>query len=338
MRDSRGTNGDTGTTRSRRRGLLLGAGIVATVVLMYFAVRGTDLGQVRQAFEESEVWWLLPALLVLAAAVFLRALRWRYLFEHSTRPSVRTVLAAYLVGQLYNNILPLRAGEAARILAVSRGSRTSRAEATATVFIERVFDISCLLVLLFVVAPWLPELPWLRAAVVAAVVVAIGLAALIAMLARYGSRPFRLALRPLRRMPGFTDERVGAVAGNLERGLGSVRTVRRAALVAGLTMLSWLVMSISFWLATLAFELPHSLLVGVIVVVATNLAQILPSAPAALGVFEAATLVALTPFDASRPTALSYAIVLHVLNSFPYLVAGPIAMRAISSEDARTPA
>jgi glycosyl transferase family 2/lysylphosphatidylglycerol synthase-like protein len=68
-------------------------------------------------------------------------------------------------------------------------------------------------------------------------------------------------------------------------------------------------MGLSFWLASLAFDLPRSPLLGILVVIATNLAQILPSAPAAVGVFEAATLVALTAYGAPRPVALSYAVV-----------------------------
>jgi glycosyltransferase 2 family protein len=97
-----------------------------------------------------------------------------------------------------------------------------------------------------------------------------------------------------------------------------------------LTACSWVVMGISFWLITLAFPLPHSLLAGILVVIATNLAQVLPSAPAALGVFEAATVIALASYGASRSTALPYAVVLHVVNFVPYLLLGPVALRGTS--------
>jgi uncharacterized membrane protein YbhN (UPF0104 family) len=55
--------------------------------------------------------------------------------------------------------------------------------------------------------------------------------------------------------------------------------------------------------------------------------MILPSSPAALGVFEAATVVALKAFGLDDSLALSYALVLHALNLFPYLVAGPLVLR-----------
>ncbi len=61
-------------------------------------------------------------------------------------------------------------------------------------------------------------------------------------------------------------------------------------------------------------------------VVAINLAMIIPSGPAGVGVFEAATLAALLPFDVDRSTALSYALVLHGLNIVPFIVAGYFAL------------
>jgi uncharacterized membrane protein YbhN (UPF0104 family) len=54
---------------------------------------------------------------------------------------------------------------------------------------------------------------------------------------------------------------------------------------------------------------------------------VLPAAPGALGVFEAAVVLALAAYDVPRAQALSYAFVLHAANFFPYLVAGAIALR-----------
>jgi uncharacterized membrane protein YbhN (UPF0104 family) len=56
--------------------------------------------------------------------------------------------------------------------------------------------------------------------------------------------------------------------------------------------------------------------------VATNLVLVIPSGPAAVGVFEAATLVALGAFGVDRSSALSYAIVVHALSVVPFIVVG----------------
>ena len=47
--------------------------------------------------------------------------------------------------------------------------------------------------------------------------------------------------------------------------------------------------------------------------------MILPSSPAAVGVFEGATVVVLSAYGVPASAALSYAIVLHALNVVPLL-------------------
>jgi hypothetical protein len=56
--------------------------------------------------------------------------------------------------------------------------------------------------------------------------------------------------------------------------------------------------------------------------VTINMGLVLPSSPAAIGVFEAATVIALGAYDVAQAQALSYAVVLHLLNLVPFLVAG----------------
>jgi uncharacterized protein (TIRG00374 family) len=123
-----------------RIGLVAG-GVVCTVVFGYIAVRDVDPAAVRDAFRQSDPWWIAPTLLVFAVSIFLRASRWQLLFEPGKRPPLGAVTNALLVSYLFNNVLPARAGEAARIVALHQSARTPRAETLATVVIERVFDV-----------------------------------------------------------------------------------------------------------------------------------------------------------------------------------------------------
>jgi uncharacterized membrane protein YbhN (UPF0104 family) len=84
--------------------------------------------------------------------------------------------------------------------------------------------------------------------------------------------------------------------------------------------------AVSAWLVTYAFHLHLGLDCGVLVAVAVGLAMILPSPPAAVGVFEAAALLALKAYGISQTRALPYALVLHLFNFIPFLVMGGIAL------------
>jgi uncharacterized protein (TIRG00374 family) len=311
---------------SSRRGvqpLLIAAGFAVTAGCTYLAVRGVALDDARAALAASDLRWLLPASVVLAFALWLRSVRWWVLFDPSSRPPLRAVGHAAFVGYFFNNILPARAGEAARVIALYGKARTPRAETIGTVVIERVFDLLALLVLLFACYPLLPEISWLRAAALLGIVLVAGVLVLVAVLVRYDERAVRWLLSPLRRLPGAgASERVEQAVGNATRGLVALREPRVALRGMALTLASWVVLGFSFWILTAALHLDVPVVAGMLVVVAINLSLVLPSSPAALGVFEAATIVALRAFDVPQAEALSYALVLHLLNLVPFLVIG----------------
>jgi uncharacterized protein (TIRG00374 family) len=189
--------------------------------------------------------------------------------------------------------------------------------------IERVFDLLALLVLLFACYPLLPEVSWLKAAALLGIVLVAGVLVLVAVLVRYDERAVRWLLSPLRRLPGAgVAERVEQAVENAMRGLVALRKPRVALRGMALTLASWVMLGFSFWILTAALHLDVPVVAGMLVVVAINLSLVLPSSPAALGVFEAATVVALRAFDVPRAEALSYALVLHLLNLVPFLVIG----------------
>lgn len=327
------------TTRKGARPLLIAVGFVVTAAAIYIALRGVDLGEAREALAESNLLWLVPAGAVLAAALGLRALRWWSLFDPTHRPSVRAVTRALFIGLFFNSILPARAGEIARVISLHRRTATPRAEALGTVFVERLFDVLALLILLFASYPLLPEIDWLRKAALFGAAVVAGAGILVYVVVRYEERAIHVLLSPLRRLPiANLAERLEHAAVNATRGLVALRDPRLALRAMALTLASWLVLALSCWILLAAFSLNLPLVAGLLVLVTINLSMILPSGPAALGVFEAATIVALQAFDVPRAEALSYALVLHLLNLVPFLAAGvallgPGALRRETRED-----
>jgi uncharacterized protein (TIRG00374 family) len=312
--------------RLRWRQASLWVGLLVSLVFAYLAVRDVDAAAFGTALREMEYWVLAPAALVLALAIFLRAVRWRLLFAPRHRPSTSAITTSLLIGYLFNNILPARAGEAARIIALKQRAGTARFEALGTVVAERALDVVCLIVLLFAVAPTLPGVDWLPRALAVGGGLSLGLVALLIAMAFYGHRPARLLLRPLSLLPGISGERSESAATNLVHGFSFLRRPASAVAALLLTLVSWLLIAVAFWLCLLGFDFGLGFEAGLLVVVAVNLAMILPSGPAAVGVFEAATLVALGVFGVDRSSAFSYAVVVHALNVIPFIVVGYLVL------------
>ena len=305
--------------------MVLAVGVVGTVGFGYLALRGIHYGAVWNALRTSNYWWTLPSLAVLFASVGAKALRWQILFRADRRPPLRPLTESLLLGLFFNCILPARGGEVARMLDLHRRAGASRAETSGTIVVERAFDVLGLLLMLFVLLPWLPHIGWLRAAGALAAVLAVGVAALGAALARYGERPLVVIISPLR-LVGLAPDRIAAAAEALGRGLAGVRHLSIAAAGFGWTIVSWVVAGISAWLLMPAFGLHLSIAAGMLVVIATTVAAVIPSLPSSLGVFEAATVVSLRAYHVPDAKALSYALVLHAVGIFPFLLIGPAVL------------
>ena len=305
-----------------RRALLVLVAVVVTVVFAAIAVRGADPEAVWDAIKGCNPLWLVPSVLLLGASVFIRALRWRALFDPSRRPGIWPVTAATLVGYLFLQILPLRAGEAARIFALSQRTGTSKAEIAGTAVLERVYDLVAVLGLLFVLVPWLPEVTWLRAAAsLGAAVLALTLVAVV-VLAVWGDRAVHAALRPFARLPVVPSDRLEEIGHNLAQGLVGLRRPGLALWVLFLSVASWVLLGVSFWCVFESFDLGVGVVAGIFASIAAGLTAVLPAGPSGIGVFEASVVVALGAYGVDESEALSAALVLHAVSFVALVAAG----------------
>jgi glycosyltransferase 2 family protein len=325
-----------GPSRGRRRArwAIMIATVVTTVVFSYIALTGLDLNAAWKALQASNLWWLIPALVAFGLGNVARAMRWRSLFAPHRRPKPGTTLNAMMIGYLYNSIMPARAGEAARVVVLRQRSSAPVVEITGTVVLERVYDIVVILVIFFITEPWLPHLTWFGTAAIVALVLAGVIIAMASVLAIYGERPLRFLLRPLARFSPFLDRRLERTVSELAHGLSGLHHLRVAVEALAWTAAAWLFSILCAYLVMVAFHMHLPFAASVLVMVAIALGMILPSPPAAVGVFEGAVWIALRAYGVARSTALPYAVILHLVNLVPFLVVGAVLLH----HNARRPA
>ncbi len=301
----------------------------------YLAVRGVHWHAAWVAVEHCDAWWLVPAMIAFAAQTLMRAMRWRSLFARERRPRRGPVIEATLIGYLFNNIMPARAGEVARVASLTKRSSTPPAEIVGTVVVERVYDVFAVLLIFFCAAPWLPHVTWIGAAAVLAAVAAVALAVVVAVLAIYGERPLQWLARPLAHVPRLSAEAIEHHVALLASGLSGLRDHRVAIEALLWSLAAWMTAALWGWFVLLAFhDLPFT--AAILVTVAVGLSMIIPAPPASIGVFEAAGVLALNAYGISRTGALPFAIVLHISNFVPLVLAGAIALRVATRRTHRT--
>src|SRR5690606_27243723 len=99
--------------------------VLLALVLLYFAFRGVDWGEMLRTVQQGRIEYLVLAFVMLTFSYFLRSLRWRVLLNAATAEPLHplTTFWATCIGYMGNYFLPARAGEVIRsALMAQRGN------------------------------------------------------------------------------------------------------------------------------------------------------------------------------------------------------------------------
>ncbi|HMM42418.1 MAG TPA: lysylphosphatidylglycerol synthase transmembrane domain-containing protein [Thermomicrobiales bacterium] len=309
----------------RMRSWRVWAGLLVSLVFIYFALRNQDFGHIWQALREAEYGWLIPAVAVYFLGVMVRSVRWHYLLRAVQDIPPRRLFPIVVIGYMANNILPLRAGEVVRSYALSARFGVSKSSSLATIAIERIFDGLTMLAFIAVasLSVALTGDLW-TIALVALLLFPLLMVALIAFVRVAWLRDTLVSLG-VRALPGQVAPRVEALAHSFVEGLGILKR-RQDLLGVGLTsVLAWLLEASMYLLIAQGFNLDLSPAAVLMVTAVANMATLIPASPGYVGPFETGVLLVLNgALGISRALALSYAIVVHAALYFPVTVLGLI--------------
>jgi uncharacterized protein (TIRG00374 family) len=322
-------------SRSSLRSPRVWIGIPISLLFLYFAFRGQDPNEIRDAFARVDWRYLPVALAVLFAGIVIRAYRWHVLMRPVAPITTREIFPILIVGYAANNILPLRTGELVRAWALEQRFGVRKTATLATIAVERLFD--GLTMLLFIggaamVIGLTAELQ--HVALIAAAIFAAAIGGMVALLVSGGLRDrlLKLMLKPL---PDALATRVEAMAEAFLGGLGVLSRRGDLVIVAVTSLVAWSFEAAMYWTVAQAFGVPLSAAMSFIGAYLTtaigNLATLVPSGPGYVGTFEAGVLLAVNgALGVPRALALSYAVLLHVILWLPVTVWGAIEWWRIS--------
>jgi glycosyltransferase 2 family protein len=312
---------------NRLRRLRVVAGVGVSLGLFAYLLRSVDLPELGRQLALTQWWWVVPAAAVGPLGLWARAIRWRYLFPRNSEPP--GLVAANMIGYMVNNLLPLRAGELVRVYVAARrlaarprvSFGSSLWLAGATVVVERILD-SLTLVLFLAVLVFIIPVPraFEYAAALILAVDAIAAAALVSLAVAPG-RSRRLLGRLCRRWPAL-QARMTAVLDTVLRGLEGVRTPAHVVPLLAWTVVVWLLPALGAWALLRAVHLDLPLLAGWTVLTFVGFGISIPAAPGYIGVWHAASVLALSMFGVSQASALSYAILYHASQFVPITLIG----------------
>ena len=278
----------------------------ALVALIYFI----DIGEVKNDLLQADYRYLILVLALYVLALMTRAIAWRKLLLDEI--PYRDVFFTLNAGYLLNNILPLRLGELGRALILGRHG-LGFWRVLSTILVERVFDFAIISGMLLTTLPFITGASQAnKVAITVFCMVLIGFV-IFYLIARYRERVLILYELLTERWPGLSligEDRLRSFI----TGLAALTDLCRFLSVLFWMLVNWGLAILAQYLLLLAF-VPSAELIWIVfglAVVALGVA--LPSAPAYIGILEAAWVAALSLVGVEPSTALAFAVSSHLIN------------------------
>ncbi|HJW84553.1 MAG TPA: lysylphosphatidylglycerol synthase transmembrane domain-containing protein [Anaerolineae bacterium] len=302
-------------------------GFVVSALALFLAFRGVEWSQLGDAWRGAQYGYLIPSAVSLLAAMAIRAERWRWLFgDRRHNLSTSRTFSVISIGYLITNTLPLRLGEVARPIFVARDGRVTVAHAASTIVVEHVLDVLTVLGILVLLLPVLPLPDWAgRGALASAWIFGAALAAMLLMVWQR-VRVERWAEHILDRIPRLhTPTWLRHVVHVLD-GFAVLQPGKSLVAAIGWSVAGWLCSAVTFHLALLAFVPNPGFMISLFVTVTTTFSLLLPATPGGIGVLQGAIVLSLAVFGIPQATALSFAIVFHLMELIVMDVVGAIML------------
>lgn len=333
------------------RWIRFGVSIGLAVLLFGLFLRNLDFAAVAGAIRGARPGWIVLAVAAgLLGTPPIRSWRWgRLLKEYPVRPLHLNVATA--IGFAASTLLPARAGEIVRPVALSRMAAIPFTPCLLSVALERLIDLLSTVTLFVVYAMgWAPkELAGDEATRFAllrksALLLGAGTLVAIGLLTIFAVRPDlarRISAPVVRLFPERLSRRLDGVLAHLLEGLSALRSPRDAALVALQSALLWLVICVQIWCTLKAFDLTFPFPVTFFVLAWGVIGLAVPT-PGGVGGYHAAIAYCLAGFYAvPRNTAAAFALVSHAVSFVPitllglgFLLAGGLSLKSLSSKEA----
>lgn len=298
-----------------------------SVGAIWLAFRSVAWTELYQAITEMQYEYLPLAVASLYLSIWARTERWRLLLAPSTRIKRRLLFSSLLIGYLGISILPFRLGEAARVYAANRLAGVSIADAFTALLVEHILDLATLVLLLAWQWPSLKTLEWVQT------IYLFGIGLLVVSLIFLGgmivfSAKVLVLLEKFSQIAPDWAKRLGVFQAFSTGviGIGRMRNGKLLGVLGFWSLVTWFFACCFNGAFLLAVNIQGVVQGSVLTVICTNFAALIPSTPGYIGVYDLASVAALSILEVPSVSALAFALTSHFSLLLIFVISGVVAL------------
>jgi uncharacterized protein (TIRG00374 family) len=299
--------------------IALGLLVVASCALL---LRNLEWRAVGEALRGADLRWVLLAALINFIHLGAKSERWRVMLSPIRRVASLRLYYYLIVGYAASIVLPGRAGEGLRVYLLHRREQVPVYASLGVIVVEKLFEGLGLLLVVLPLPFMLPLPDWANVSI--GLVALLGIGGTLAVLF-FAWRAQVVARRNQSQVPPRWA-RFGA-------GMECVRRPPLFAAAVGWSALGYALDLVEVWLILHAVGVVVPWPAAGLVLLAVNLAIALPSTPGQLGAFEAGAVAGLRAVGVELAPALAFALVYHLMQVAPVLLAGLSGLRELGAVD-----
>ena len=299
-------------------------GLLFSVVGLVYAFRQFNWIEFVDSLRGVKYWYLVGAVSIQLAAVWLRALRWKWLLAPMQEVPVRTAFDAAIIGYFGNSVLPLRAGEFIRAYIVANDTGLSAAKVIGSLIVERILDmvgvaVLAIIFLFFFDVIYIPN--WL--------IISIAMLTLIMFASIFIISNKKGEWKPIDNRKKIFQSKIGSkiydVLKNIISGLSVLNHAPHKIGVYGFIVVLWGMYYSSFVLVVNSADLGLNWINSGVLFLMLSLAISIPAAPGYIGTYHATGVAVLTNiYNIGLSESQAFTVLAHSVSFVPIVIVGSL--------------
>jgi len=279
-------------------------------VFCYLAFRHVNFHNVFEAIKNIRWTTILVFSLFIFLYVFVKGFKWKLLVNRFDELSIKDSFLIYLIVFMFNSIFPFRSGDIIQVFLTRAKTNIEKTKILGTITVNKFFEMASFLPLILILGLFIPLAAPLRHAFNILILLTFAFVFLFAFdFIRWNDNFFQ-------------NFKILKLISNYLYSLKIIKDKELFFISFLMASLSWVVEGLMIAFLIKSFGIAVPFWATIFVLVAINVAITIPATSSNIGTFEYAVIFALTSLGIEKDRALSFALILHILEVLPVAVFG----------------